>query len=144
MKDVHVDGAWRVITSGEVYQGAWKAITRGEAYVGGAWVAGPVAAYSPGFTLAISAENTFPAEHATTITSEVITVTPSGGTVPFTYAWTRLSGAGIALSPTSASTVFQATSVLATKIGVFRCTATDALGNTATAEVTLEFTNTGG
>jgi hypothetical protein len=146
VKDVYIDGAWRTVVRGEVYQGAWKAITRGEGYISGAWVSSPVASYSPGFELILSENNLIAETASSTVTSIAVDAAPSGGSAPFTYAWVKLSGAGSALSPSVATTAFRATGVPAydSFVGVFRCTATDALGATAQADVTVEFTNTGG
>lgn len=75
------------------------------------------------------------------VTSDSVTVTPAGGTGPYTYAWTRLSGASSIspTAPTAATTTFSAnvprdTTVTAT----FRCTVTDSLAATATVDVNVE------
>ena len=72
-----------------------------------------------------------------------VLVTPSGGQSPYTYAWTRESGNLIsATSPASAQTYFRASNMteLEERTAVFRCTATDALGSTATADVSVSIT----
>jgi hypothetical protein len=70
------------------------------------------------------------------------TVTPSGGTGPYTYAWTWPSGgAGIAAnSPTDATTFFVGTHLLdgTTLTGTARCTVTDALTATASVDVPVQ------
>lgn len=54
-----------------------------------------------------------------------VTATPQGGFAPYTYLWTRQSGAGTALSPTSASTRFSESS------GTWVCVVTDSAGRAA-------------
>lgn len=64
------------------------------------------------------------------ITTNTVTVTPVGGTAPYTYAWT-ITGANISInSPTAATTAF--TSVSQVGVDVFlsqnaTCTVTDSL-----------------
>jgi hypothetical protein len=73
-------------------------------------------------------------------TTGSITVTPAGGTAPYTYAWTKVSGATItADSSTAATTTFTATSLTSgeTRVAIFRCTVTDNVAATATADVTV-------
>lgn len=71
------------------------------------------------------------------VTTNTVTVTPDGGTGPYTYAWTYVSGDTFTVnSPTSAATSFS-TSLTAgqEKSGVYRCTITDSLLATATVTV---------
>lgn len=83
-----------------------------------------------------------------TATTNATTVTPSGGTAPYTYAWTRVSyEASVAPSITSAAAA--STTFTQTGIGtgesygaVFRCTVTDANGLTATADVSAIWSDT--
>lgn len=64
------------------------------------------------------------------ITSGSTTVTASGGTGPYTYAWSRISGATIAItSPSSASTTFSATPGAGMDVfATMQCLITDSLG----------------
>lgn len=75
------------------------------------------------------------------------TVTASGGTAPYTYAWTRISGATeiTANSTTAATTSFNCTGLAAGEVNnaVFRCTVTDSVSATATADVSVQFTREG-
>ncbi|MEI6226853.1 MAG: hypothetical protein WCS72_19100 [Deltaproteobacteria bacterium] len=73
-----------------------------------------------------------------------VTVSPSGGSSPFTYAWTYVSGdVDISVaSATSATTHFHrdisAFDVPQVWSAVWRCTVTDASSRTATVDVTVE------
>jgi hypothetical protein len=79
--------------------------------------------------------------------SASVTVTASGGTPAYTYAWTRLSGATTitANSSTSATTSFNCTGLVAGEINeaVFRCTVTDSVSATDTVDVSVKFERQG-
>ena len=77
------------------------------------------------------------------ITTTTATATPSGEAAPFTYSWVKLSGDGEPVSPTQAGTKFTAVIGTGTFHGVFRVTVTDAIGQTASADVEASFTNYG-
>lgn len=79
------------------------------------------------------------------ITSNSTTVTPSGGTSPYTYSWSKVSGTTMTLSgASSATTTFTATGIGQWNFvsALYRCTVTDssspALTATADVDVTLE------
>lgn len=77
-------------------------------------------------------------------TTPSTTVTPTGGTPAYTYAWTWASG-GTSItttSPAAASTTFSATSLAdgETRSGVARCTITDSIPNTKTVDVAISIT----
>lgn len=82
------------------------------------------------------------------ITTASVTATPTGGTAPYTYAWTRTDGGADAwtiTTPTAATTSFRATAVLPSdnQTATFICTVTDANGRTAaTSAVSASSTNT--
>ena len=71
------------------------------------------------------------------VTSSTITGTPSGGTGPYTYAWTKVSGDTLILSgASSASTTFSATlGADETLSAVYKLTVTDSLLATATVTI---------
>lgn len=74
------------------------------------------------------------------LTSSPATGTGSGGTGPYTYAWTYVSGNSFTInSPSSATTTFT-TSLIAgqLKSGVYRCTVTDSLSATASATIDVD------
>jgi hypothetical protein len=64
---------------------------------------------------------------AGSVTSATVTVTASGGTAPYTYAWTKISGGAItAVLPASDVTAFSGTVALGETISAqFQCTITD-------------------
>lgn len=81
------------------------------------------------------------------VTTNATTVTPAGGTAPYTYAWTVVSytngsGPPVANSPTAAITTITQTGVIEDDSAVLRCTVTDDNGATATADVSAFFINT--
>lgn len=81
-----------------------------------------------------------------TVTSEGTTASPTGGRAPFTYAWTQISGPSATITaPTMATTQFRATVNPFDTVSLsFRCTITDAVGQSASTEVTALLNNLGG
>ena len=74
------------------------------------------------------------------VTSNSVTVTPAGGTAPYTHLWTYVSGdsAPVPTSSTAASTAFSATVGRdQEKIAVWKDTVTDALGATTSVNVSV-------
>lgn len=83
-----------------------------------------------------------------TITTNSTTVTPSGGSAPYTYAWAKNSGTGgtwSIASATSDTTKFTCSGVAGDTdyTAIFRCTITDATGGTATVDVQADVSNLG-
>jgi hypothetical protein len=81
-------------------------------------------------------------------TTASVTVTPSGGVSPYTYAWTLLSGSTLTVnSPTAATTTFSKTGMISGDSfdATYRCTVTDSTGGTpltATADVPVTIERT--
>jgi hypothetical protein len=78
-----------------------------------------------------------------TVTSNTATAAASGGTSPYTYAWTFVSGDTFTLSAaSSAATTFSRLLFAgSTAQGTYRVTATDAASATATADITVNLEN---
>lgn len=145
--DAFIAGAWRTPTRGEVQVGgAWKRLTRAEAYIGGQWRT--VLSFTPAMTASINPTSTTetvnpPYPTVATAVSGVITATPAGGTAPYSYAWTVLSGGPASFSNASAAS----TAVIAvlgaeeSRSITVQVTITDANGSTATATANATLTN---
>jgi hypothetical protein len=135
--DVRKGSAWKTIEYGEIFiGGAWRRLKYGEAYLSGAWK--QIVSFIPALTLAISPSSVGASGGATM--TDAATATPTGGLGPFTYAWTLVSNDGVtspaATSPTTATTRFTGSATDGhSGTATFRCTCTDSLGTTATADV---------
>lgn len=83
-----------------------------------------------------------------TVTSNTCTISASGGTSPYTYAWTTTTPDGTYGSPSIASPTSNATSVsdtvdaLSTSWGECRCRVTDNVGATYDVFVPFSLQNT--
>jgi hypothetical protein len=140
--DAYTGGAWRSVGSADVYiDGQWRRLTRSEQYVGGAWKTGDRFL----IPLTLSGPADVSGFGYIYVTTDNATVTTNGGLAPYTYSWTRLSGSyGSPISATSATTAFIANPPSGSiRTSVFRCTVTDSLGSTATADVTVYFEEVG-
>lgn len=76
-----------------------------------------------------------------TVTTNNVTAAAAGGTGPYTYSWTYVSGssAHIPSNSSAATTNWSATQPKnSVRQSVWRVTATDSLGATATADVAVE------
>jgi hypothetical protein len=141
-------GTWKDITGARVfYTGAWRPIKAIKVYFSGAWR--DVAAFTSGaISLVISPTSISKSGLSSTQTTASATAVPSGGLSPYTYSWARYSilysGSAtiVANSPTSASTTFTGSNMDSdtTTNAVFRCTCTDALGSSTTADITVAIT----
>lgn len=92
-----------------------------------------------GFTASVSPTVATGAAKVNILTNSV-TVTPNGGTAPYTYAWSYVSGDAFeVLSPSSASTRFRSVSP---SDGVYQCLVTDFTSATATVNVGVSTVST--
>jgi hypothetical protein len=145
---VRVGGAWEPLTGCQVYaNGAWRNISKIQVYSGGAWRL--VANFIPPMGgVTISPSFIFKSSRTSpSITSGTITATPSGGTAPYTYAWTVVSSSPTTVSITSpglASTTVTADASSGEVDCTLRCTVTDAVGSSVSADVDGTFTYTPG
>lgn len=99
-------------------------------------------------TAALSSSTATGTAATSLITTGTVTVTPSGGTAPYSYLWEaapyNTDGVGIT-SPTAATTSFRRNGCISgdSYIGDFFCTVTDALGVVAaTSMVAVTITRT--
>lgn len=77
------------------------------------------------------------------LTTNQVTVTPSGGTAPYTYAWAKVSGDTVTINAaTAATTDFTGTPATnETLAGEYRCTVTDNVAATASITVGVSIGN---
>ena len=143
MIKVRISGALKTISSGKVKcDGDVKSLAR-IAYYNGTDVK-DLKVFTIAMTVAVSplAAEAEIFESGTAVTNTV-TVTPTGGQGPHTYAWTKNSGDGTITSPTKATTAFSQTLEADEDTeGSFRCTVTDSLGVAASLNVAANFTST--
>jgi hypothetical protein len=144
---VRFGGAWRAITGAQVYAGgAWRQLVAAQVYSGGAWR--QVANFTPpggggggGGSLAVTTSSNaisgLGAPSSTTVTTNSVTATPSGGLAPYTYAWSFVSTDG--QSYTINSNAVATTTVTGSGLPLdtantctIHCVVTDSLGTTAT------------
>lgn len=137
---VRLDGVWREIGAGRIrINNTWRPLTRARAYVSGAWR--DVATFLLPLTLSSSPVSPLASVvGAGEASTGPVTITPSGGLGPYTYAWSLVSGSCTISSPTSASSNFSRTMTNGERAEVtVRCTVTDSLGTVATIDVILTF-----
>lgn len=81
-------------------------------------------------------------------TSNAVVITATGGTAPYSYAWTIITytnGTSPTVgSPASATTTFTQTNLAAGDVdtATFRCTVTDSASNSTTVDVDASFVDT--
>lgn len=149
-------GSWNTdLTTRKRWDGAsWVDLTVARRWDGASWVDIAFPGGGGGsFSATISDGNPYgdvfdpmPAPLFKPVTSSSTTVTPSGGTGPYTYSWSRISGdsAVSADSPTAATTTFSANVPReGFRTAVYRCTITDSLAATTFVDATvlLEYTS---
>lgn len=141
-----------ILTTKKRWDGAsWVDLTVAKRWDGAAWIdipgfigGGLTVSASPGDAVG----NVFDPEPAplfTTVTSNSVTATPTGGTGPYTYAWSRVSGdsAISATASTSATTAFSAVvGKNQEKNAVWKVVVTDSLAATAEATVNINLSYT--
>lgn len=134
--EAFISGAWRAPARGEVLiGGAWRRITRAESYRGGGWMG--IASFIPPLSLSVTPYvqgGANPAKPSRlTVTTSYAQATPSGGTAPYSYAWTA-SGVTIT-NPANSFTAFTASLGNNQEIyATATVTCTDANGNTAVGQ----------
>ncbi len=140
-----VNGAFEDIESGRVRVGnAWKNLASVRVYAGGAWREGK--SFVPPLTVSVSPADVFgSSDNFGTAYTTSATATPSGGVPPYTYSWARLGGGlGAVDSPSFASTGFlRGMGFEESATETFQVTVTDSTAQTATANVTANFTSFG-
>lgn len=136
-----------VLTTKKRWDGtAWVDLTVAKRWDGVAWVDIPMF-ISGGLTVSVSPGDAVgdvfhpePAPLFATVTSNSVTATPTGGTGPYTYAWSLVSGGSAisATAPTAASTAFSAViGKNQEKNAVWKVVVTDSLSATAEAIVNI-------
>ena len=142
------NGAEKAAERMEVTVGnAQKRVVRVEAWNGSAWKVAQ--SFAPPITLNVapfSVSGTGDSNGTIQITSGIATATPTGGTAPYTYAWTKVSGDTMTVTnSTSASTAFRASVGPGdSRSATYRCTVTDKNGLSAQDTVSITLTNTSG
>ena len=97
-------------------------------------------------TATISPSSFFVAEENQSTISENATAIVTGGVAPYTYIWSVVSNSGtlpVITSPATASPTFTQYDVASgeTETAVFRVSVTDAIGQSATADLPAQFNN---
>lgn len=118
-------------------------ITRAEMFTGGAW--GKLAAFVPALSVSVSpnpAGGRAGSQSPIYVTSAPANAVVVGGTGPFAYAWSLVSGTVDILSPTTAATQFGgAVEPFSAVSATAKVTVTDAAGAVATATVDITLRN---
>ena len=140
MPEMHVNigGTNKRVTQPHVrVGGSWKAVSNGWVRVAGAWkrfyisYIAPTVSLSPTIVLGVGTG-------AGAVTSGLVTSTVEDGQEQFSYQWAFVSGDNTITptNPTDADTAFSSSLAAGqTKIATFELTVTDAMNNTATAQV---------
>lgn len=134
-------GQWRDVTARYVrVGGVWRKVSGVAVRVGGAWKStqGAGGAFSASAPTEVNGFRTSPTGSASVSATNLVTV--QGGTAPYSYLWQYVSGGNFTIStPTNASTRFTAV-VSGQAQGLYRWTASDANGSTATGLTTVTLT----
>lgn len=142
------DGAvWVDLTTLKRWDGAaWVDLTTAKRWDGAAWVDLAGFGGGSGFSVTVapagaSGSVTGASPLFKVVTSNSVTATPTGGTGPYTYSWTKVTGSSSisAASPTAATTTFSATVGRGSVVqATWRITVTDSLSATTTADISVE------
>jgi len=122
-------GVWKPIRQGWIKDaGTWKEFFAESALIASA---SPATAFGEGVG-------------AASVTSNTVTVSVTGGIAPYTYSWSRVSGATfVILNPTSPTTAFNAfVPYASTLTGIYRCTISHAGLGTTYVDVPVELSTT--
>lgn len=140
---VRRDGATVTISAFKVkLAGVLRTIRTAKAMQGG--TLRTVATFAPPMTASasptsVSGSETFHSPR--TVASNPTTVTPVGGSAPYTYLWTvtdtTLGSPSFSNATGATTVVYQSLSPDTDNSGTVRCTVTDSFGTTATADVTF-------
>lgn len=98
-------------------------------------------------SVSASSSNTTTNNESCTSVTASISCTPSGGTPPYTYSWSKVSGEGSINTSTSDGFVRVALLNIcpSTNVsGIYNCTVTDSLGDQSSQNVTFSSINTNG
>lgn len=138
-------GVLRTITSVKMRDGATLRTVIRAKFMDGATLR-TLATFTPPMSLAVAPVEQYVPDYTTNVLSSAAFVaTPTGGTGPYTYAWTITGGTGTINSPTSASTTVTSGTLsdgIAETV-TLQCVVTDSLSQTDTdfASVTFYFYN---
>ena len=143
---VNVGGTNKRVTQPYVrVGGAWKSVRIGWVNVAGAWKRFYIRYIAPTVGLSPLTATGFGTGVGTvTVTSDPVSSTVFNGEAPFSYQWAFVSGDNTITrtTPTAPSTTFSSSvAPNQTKNATFELTVTDAMNNTATAQVAVELSN---
>lgn len=141
-------GAYVDLTVAKRWDGsAWVDLTIARRWDGSNWIDIPLpGGGSGGVSLTGTAsinETVVDSAPVKTITTSPAALTTTGGTGPYTYSWTKVSGDSAinADTPTTEDTTFTVNAFKNTTYNtLFRCTVTDSLAATATHDVNVTIT----
>lgn len=94
---------------------------------------------APPLSASVDDANPYGVDTGNTVTTNGINVLVTGGVGPYGYAWTRISGVGSASGGASAAFI-HTFAAYGSEAGTFRCTITDAIGQTATVTISAGWT----
>ena len=139
---MRISGAWRDCTAAKVkVAGVWRNVTRIMIKQGGAWKEAKI--FAPPLDLTTSAPSVEAYNYSgfpSYVVTPSITAIPSGGTPPFTYAWTRDTGTATATSPATATSGFgRVVNPGEDSTEFWTVTATDSFGLVGVASISARF-----